>query len=114
MSAAFRVILIAVLLLTSQGLAVARGQARVAGEMVLCAGGELMTVQVDEQGKPVERVVICPDMALNLMSAVAAPTPAPKLTETVLSLALEVALPCSNGRDAPVAQARAPPARRIV
>lgn len=113
MTAAFRLFLIAVLLLTAQGLAAARGQSRIAGEMVLCAGGELIRVLVDEQGQPVERVVICPDMALGLMSAIAVVTPDPAPRQMVLFLPFQPAPPCCAGRDAPVAQARDPPASAV-
>lgn len=109
MSALFRIVMIAALLLASQGLASARGQARIAGEMVLCAGGELITVQIDENGRPVERIVICPDMALNLMAAVHSSAPQPKLSETVIVLPRIIGAGRCNGSEAPIAQARAPP-----
>ena len=110
MNSAFRLALIAVMLLTSQALAAARGQSRIAGEMVLCAGGELITVHVDAQGQPVERVVICPDMALNLMAAVGIAAPQPVLSETVLRLAASDRTLPGSGREAPAGQARGPPA----
>ena len=109
MSACFRAILIALLLLTSQGLAAARGQSHIAGELILCAGGEVVTVTVDQNGRPVERVTICPDMALNLMSAVAIATPAPPNGETLLQLPRISLTVYGAGRDAPTAQARDPP-----
>lgn len=114
MSATLRVFLIVVMLLTSQGLAAARGQARVAGEMVLCAGDKLVTVLVDEQGQPVERLVICPDMALNMMSAVAGATPQPALSETIMFLPFDESQIRCAGRDAPMTQARDPPNRGTV
>lgn len=63
----FRLFLIAVLVLTSQVLGSARGQAKIAGMAVLCAGEAVITVQVDADGQPVKIVTICPDMALSLM-----------------------------------------------
>lgn len=102
--------LIALLLLTSQAIAAARGQSRIAGTTVLCAGGELITINVDAQGQPVERVVICPDMALNLMSAVGSTAHQPALCETVLTLAVEDQRRPGHGRQTPAAQARGPPA----
>ncbi|MDN3710775.1 hypothetical protein QWZ10_01070 [Paracoccus cavernae] len=71
MMPAMRLVLILVLVLTGQTLAAARGQAQIAGEMVLCAGEFTMRVTVDAEGNPVERVTICPDMAPSLMQAVA-------------------------------------------
>ncbi|MFV0411631.1 MAG: hypothetical protein ACK5LJ_18610 [Paracoccus sp. (in: a-proteobacteria)] len=109
MSAAFRAILILLLIVTSHGLAAARGQARAVGEQVICAGGELITVAVDDQGQPVRRVLICPDMALNLMSAVAALPAQPDLSETVWTLPFDAALSAGIGREAMEAQARGPP-----
>ncbi|HMQ39832.1 MAG TPA: hypothetical protein PKC09_01045 [Paracoccus sp. (in: a-proteobacteria)] len=112
MTALLRAFLIVVLLLTSQGLAAARGQSRVAGEMVFCAGGELVTLLVDDRGEPVEHVMVCPDMALNLMSAIAVVTPQPVLTESLLFLSAEAHESAPAGRDAPMAQARDPPRSR--
>lgn len=109
MTALLRAFLIVVLLLTSQGLAAARGQSQVAGEMVLCAGGELVTVLVNDQDEPVEHVMVCPDMALNLMSAIAVFIPQPALTETLLVLSGDAHESVPAGREAPMAQARDPP-----
>ncbi|MDO5643669.1 MAG: hypothetical protein Q4G26_14950 [Paracoccus sp. (in: a-proteobacteria)] len=109
MSTALRAFLILTLLLTAQGLAVARGQARIAGEIVLCAGGEMITVLVDENGQPVKRMVICPDMALSLMSGV---VPAPVLIarpDSPLILPWTVTQAHAGSRPAPLAQARDPP-----
>lgn len=63
----FRLFLIVILLLTSQALASAKGQARIAGQIVLCVGETTITMQVDADGQPVQVVTICPDMALSLM-----------------------------------------------
>jgi hypothetical protein len=54
---------------TSVTMAVARGQTRVAGEMVICSGYGLTSIAVDEFGNPVETVHICPDMALGMFAA---------------------------------------------
>ncbi|WBU59764.1 hypothetical protein [Paracoccus albus] len=109
MSACFRAVLIALLLLTSQGLAAARGQAHIAGELILCAGGEVVTLTVDQNGRPVERVTICPDMALNLMSAVAVATPVAPVRDKLHQLPKPIAALHGTGCDAPTAQARDPP-----
>ncbi|OOY32951.1 hypothetical protein [Thioclava sp. F36-6] len=59
------------LAMTSMTMAVARGQARVAGEVVLCTGYGVTTVSVDAEGKPTSPAHICPDMVLAMMAAVA-------------------------------------------
>jgi hypothetical protein len=47
--------------LTSQQLALARGQADMAGSITLCSGGGFVTVAVDAKGNPVGPAHICPD-----------------------------------------------------
>ncbi len=71
----FRLFLILLLVVTGQTLGAARGQAQIAGEMVLCAGEFTTVVTVDAQGNPVKRVTLCPDMATGLMQAVALAAP---------------------------------------
>lgn len=66
--------LVAIMVLTSQSMAVARGAAMDAsGQIVLCTGTGPVTVYVDENGQPVGRPHICPDCALHVLAAVAAP-----------------------------------------
>jgi hypothetical protein len=72
-----RPFLILAIVLTAQSLALARGQTMVAGEMVLCLGGEAVTVTVDAEGKPTGPAHICPDMALGLMAAFQHDLPVP-------------------------------------
>jgi len=70
--------LVAVMVLTSQSMAVARGAAMDAkGQIVLCTGTGPLTVYVDEDGQPVGRPHICPDCALHVFAAIAAPEIAP-------------------------------------
>lgn len=65
------IVLALLLAVTSMTMAVARGQTRVAGEIVICSGYGLTTISVDEFGNEVTEVQICPDMALGLLAAVA-------------------------------------------
>ncbi|MBZ4690620.1 MAG: hypothetical protein JG765_1871 [Cereibacter sp.] len=67
--------LVLALALTSLTMAVARGQAMPAGEMVICSGYGVTTVAVDAQGKPVGVLHPCPKClsALSLWLAPAAP-----------------------------------------
>lgn len=64
-------ILALVLGVTSIGLASARGQTHVGGQVVLCSGGRLITVTLDAAGQPIGPSHICPDMALGLLAALA-------------------------------------------
>ncbi|ROU01095.1 hypothetical protein [Histidinibacterium lentulum] len=76
------------LALTSQSLASARGHVMVAGEMVICSGGQLVTVLVDATGQPVEPPHICPDCALHALAAVSAPDPVTGHAPSPLRLSL--------------------------
>lgn len=66
-------ILVLAIALTAQVVGSARGQARVAGQMVICSGGAAVTVQVDADGKPIGAPHICPDCAMTLLAAHIAP-----------------------------------------
>jgi hypothetical protein len=98
-----------VVILTSQQLALARGQAMAAGEMVLCVGGGMMTVAVDATGKPVGPAHVCPDGVMSLAGTDLPPMILPQTgTVTVADLPLGMA---QNGTAALVASpiARGPP-----
>lgn len=60
-------VLIFAVLATAQILGAARGHARVAGEIVICSGQGVVTLQVDADGNPVGPPMICPDCALTLL-----------------------------------------------
>ena len=54
-----------IMALTSQSMAAAKGMTHdVAGQVVLCTGDGLRTIQIDRDGNPIEVVHICPDCAL--------------------------------------------------
>lgn len=73
--------LCALMALTSQTMAVARGAPAPAGMMVICTGTGPVTIQVDSDGQPTGAVHICPDCALGLFDApVISPLSAPHLT----------------------------------
>lgn len=55
--------------LTGQQMALARGQGSAVGQMVLCIGGQAVSVAIDDEGKPAGPAHICPDCALNFMAA---------------------------------------------
>lgn len=84
------VALMLVLLLSATGvlLGAARGQARVAGHVVLCTGAAVTLQAIDVNGQPVQRAAICPDMALSLLSALDVPPvilPAPEGTRAKIA-----------------------------
>ncbi|MDP1667939.1 hypothetical protein [Phaeovulum sp.] len=54
---------------SSVTMAIARGQTRAAGEVVICSGYGLTTIHLDAAGNLVESVLICPDMALAMFVA---------------------------------------------
>jgi hypothetical protein len=99
----------AVLAATSLTMAVARGQMRVAGEIVLCTGEGPLTVAVNERGEPVGPMVICPDMALGLLAAVAAPQPQVSRPEGVARLRAAVTVARMAAQAAPLPRSRGPP-----
>lgn len=61
MTRVLRLILIAIVVLTSQQLALARGQAVAMGNMVMCVGGGFVTIAVDAKGNPTGAPHVCPD-----------------------------------------------------
>ena len=65
------IVLALLMAVTSVTMAVARGQTRVAGEVVICSGYGLTTISVDQFGNEVTEVQICPDMALGLLAMLA-------------------------------------------
>ncbi len=102
-------VLAALLALTSQSLATARGHAAVAGEIVLCSGEGLVTITVDAQGNPTGPAHYCPDCALSLFVAVESGAHAPARP---LAVARTQALPPAPIADAAPAlgyAARGPP-----
>jgi hypothetical protein len=105
----FAIALALLLAATSMTLAVARGQTRIAGEIVICSGNGFTTVSVDEYGNPVDAVHICPDMALGLLAAIdhaplVVERPAGRVSDLIL---VEPRLP--RARSFVVVRARGPP-----
>lgn len=59
------------LILTSQGVAIARGMPSAAGQIVICTGTGPVLITIDENGEPSESPRICPDTGQALLAAVA-------------------------------------------
>lgn len=98
-----------ILATTSLTMAVARGQTRVAGEIVLCTGYGISTVTVDATGAPIGPVHICPDMALGLMAALDLASPILSRPEGVAVAVFEANLPRPRAHAVPPSRARDPP-----
>ena len=62
-------ILVVVLALTSLTMATARGQARMAEQVVICSGYGMVTIALDPEGRPAGPLQICPDCTLSLFVA---------------------------------------------
>jgi hypothetical protein len=80
-----------ILAVTSLTMAVARGQTRVAGEIVICTGYGMSTVKVDANGEPADPIHICPDMALGFMAALEVVSPTPTRPEGASNAAFDAA-----------------------
>lgn len=96
--------------LTSLTMAVARGQGRPVGEMVVCLGLGTISVPVDAEGRPTGPVHLCPDAAPALFvdaGLVLPPATAPQGLGLRLAVVQKTA---ATGRNAPAARARGPPA----
>ena len=106
---ALRLFLILLLALTGLSLGAARGQARVAGQVVLCAGESVVVVAVDQQGQPVKQVQVCPDMALSLMQGLHDAPVLPVVTPQFSALVPAYDPPVASGLRAAAARARGPP-----
>jgi len=94
---------------TSLTMAVARGQARVAGEIVICTGLGVTVIAVDAEGNPTGPAHICPDMVLAML---AAPPLAPVILTSPDTARRAPDLPepaTARGGDAPRPAARGPP-----
>lgn len=109
-----------VLALTSVTMAVARGQTRVAGQIVLCSGYGMVLVAIDAAGNPVAdaeggpaggTVHLCPDMVLAMLTALPPAglwSPRPAVWRAAPPLRDHARLPA--GRAPGPVRARGPPA----
>lgn len=64
-------LLVALMVLTSASLAVARAAPDATGQMVLCTGTGPVVVHVDANGDPTGAPHYCPDCAMTLLAAIA-------------------------------------------
>ncbi|MBY6048036.1 hypothetical protein [Vannielia litorea] len=102
-------LMLAVLLLAGQALAVARGEAPAAMQMVLCTGFGTQVVHVDAEGNPVSAPHLCPD-GLTAMVEAHVPPPAVVPVARALGPVEPAAAPVAVARLArAVFEARGPP-----
>ena len=73
-----RLVLLCVIAATSLGLGAARGQLRLAGDVVLCAGGAVTVLERVPDGTPVARTHVCPDMCAAFLFGFDSPPQVPQ------------------------------------
>jgi hypothetical protein len=103
--------LVLAIVLTALGVGHARGQAPVAGHIVLCVGTQIVTVSVDENGQPTTATLTCPDAIVSLSVPLVAPVVLDRpvvvaRTQTTLSVPL-----FATSVSPMEVRARAPPVR---
>lgn len=103
-----RLILILALVLTGNALASARGQTWIGERVVLCSGHAIVVVYGPD-GAPLESPYFCPDMAISLMAAIAAPKPDLRCVTVALPLVFMPFTPRAEAISPVPAQARDPP-----
>lgn len=101
--------LILLLVVTGQGLAVARGTPVAAGQITLCTGSGPVMVFVDDKGQPTAPPHYCPDGALALFNMVATVPALPPRAPRLLQVSFDIAATPGQGRPRPGVSARAPP-----
>lgn len=101
--------LILLVVLTGQGLAVARGAPGPTGQVELCTGSGPVMVDLDETDAPVGPPHLCPDYALSLILLVAGPEMTAVRVETPRRLHAVRADLQNPVRPQPRMVARAPP-----
>jgi len=105
----FSILMVLVLMLTSQSMAVARGASAATGQMVLCTGNGPLAVYVDVSGAPTSAPHICPDSALNVLFEVAAPEFNAPQRVLCFEVGCTMARPARLAARVPTPPSRAPP-----
>ena len=105
----FAFCLAALLALTGLHVGMARGQAKVAGSIVICTGTGPVSIVVDANGKPTGKVRTCPDCVMTVLSGVAATADLPaRVTVAARATWPRAARPHAGGTPH-TARARDPP-----
>jgi hypothetical protein len=106
-------LLVALLILTAQSMAVARGSSMIAGQIVLCTGTGPVIVNTDRNGAPVAPAHVCPDCVISFgvdVAPVVAPAQ-PVFAELQLRWGGLSALVAQAG--SPAHRARSPPLEQV-
>ncbi|MBB94403.1 MAG: hypothetical protein CML68_07365 [Rhodobacteraceae bacterium] len=103
------VLLSALLVLTGQALAHARGAPLPVGLVQLCTGSGPVMVQVDADGQPVDAPHYCPEGALSLLQAVAFAPPLDAVPARLVLLDIPPVDWSAPSHQRLAARARAPP-----
>lgn len=103
---ALTLLLVLLLVTTSQSMAVARGSAAAVGQMVICTGSGPVAVFLDAEGRPTNAPHLCPDSTL-VAPGVAAGQAAPR----VARLRVHVPGPQAAASAAPIRPRALPPSR---
>ncbi|WP_224826440.1 hypothetical protein [Cognatishimia sp. MH4019] len=102
-------LMVALMVLTSASLAVARAAPDAAGQMVLCTGSGPVVMHFDENGDPVGAPHYCPDCAMTLLAAVSGHAPVVEDLCAVQSIRFDAADTLARKAQPRKAQARDPP-----
>ncbi len=78
-------LLVLTLVVSSVTMATARHQPRAVGEMVLCTGRGMVTVDVDAQGRPTGPILPCPDCVIVLNALPGGQTTLPAPTSRLIA-----------------------------
>jgi len=106
----FACLLSVLILVTSGTMAVARGHAMVAGQIVICTGYGPKVITVDADNQPVGPALYCPDCALSFMDLAPTETPETQSLSRVLKLRFYAVTAGAQCQDCDVSQfARGPP-----
>lgn len=106
----FSGLLVAILLFTSQQMAMARGEMRnAAGEIVLCQGGVAVSVAVDASGNPVGPAHFCPDCVSGFFVDLASSEPSCAPAEWLVASEFNIAIKAATSFERGLKAARGPP-----
>lgn len=107
-------LLMAVLVLTSVSMAVARTAPDAAGQMVLCIGEGSVVVRIDEDGQPIGPAHYCPECAFSSLDGLTPTGSDIALAGIGAQVRFEVGSVLDIAQKIHAAQARGPPAQAFV
>ncbi|MGB0901898.1 hypothetical protein [Halocynthiibacter sp.] len=103
-------LLSALIIMTSGTMAVARGHAMAAGQIVICTGYTMKVIAVDQDNQPIGPVQYCPDCALSFMDMTPITAITAQSPSRVIKLGYFVSAQTEQCQDCIITQqARGPP-----